>query len=86
MTDKQTEMAFLTETFDISAPKAAALVAETDGEAEALIAQRLAEEREQSPYGDAPVPTSPEEHSVPENGGLQKTVLNRKNEAGRAGP
>jgi hypothetical protein len=86
MIDKQNEVAFLADNFDLPAARAAKLVADSQEEAERLAAQQLADEASRDPYQDAPVPTSPEEREVPENGGLQKTVLRTDNERGRAGP
>ena len=86
MTDKKQEVAFLADEFDLSAKRAAALVADTADEAETLAADQMQKERDSDPYGDAPVPVSPEEREVEGNGGMQKCVLTTKNEASRTGP
>lgn len=86
MIDKQKEVAFLADNFELPAARAAKLVDASAEEADRLAAQQLKEEAGRDPYGHAPVPTSPEEHGIPENGGLQKTVLRSENERGRAGP
>lgn len=86
MIDKRGEVAFLADNFDIPPARAAALVASSEQEAEALAAAEIKREDERSHYGDVPVPAGPEEHEVPFNGGLQKTVLDTENERGRAGP
>lgn len=86
MIDKQKEVAFLSDNFDLPTARAAKLVAASPEEADRLAAQQLKGAAGRDPYRDAPVPTSPEEHEIPENGGLQKTVLRSENERGRAGP
>lgn len=86
MTDKQQDVAFLAETFDIPARKAANLVAANPEEAEALATAELKHERNSDPLEGVPVPASPEEHEVEGNGGMQKTVVHRNNEASRIGP
>ncbi|RYG57979.1 MAG: hypothetical protein EON56_01080 [Alphaproteobacteria bacterium] len=87
MSDKQAEVSFLVDMFNIPAAKAAAIIAEDETEVDELTAEQLKAERERDPFSeDALVPTSPEEHTVEDNGGLQKTVLRRQNETERAGP
>lgn len=87
MFDKQAEVSFLVDMFSIPAAKAAAVIAENENEADDLTAEQLKAERERDPFSeDALVPISPEEHTVEDNGGLQKTVLRQKNEAEQAGP
>lgn len=85
-TDKHDEVQFLAREFSISPLKAAALVADDEEEILQLAADEREREMEEDLLGDHPVPVSPEEHEVPGNGGLQKTVLRRRNERGRAGP
>jgi len=75
MQPKDDEVTFLAEDFGIPAAKAAALIADTEAEADDLAARQMARERQRDPYGNAPVPDSPEEHQVPDDGGLQKPVL-----------
>ncbi|MDV3249891.1 hypothetical protein DevBK_00965 [Devosia sp. BK] len=75
MQPKDEEVSFLAEDFGIPAAKAAALVADTEIEADALAARQIKRERSRGPYGNAPVPASPEEHQVSDDGGLQKPVL-----------
>jgi hypothetical protein len=86
MTEKKQDVAFLTEEFEMSPRRAAALVTDDPQQAEALAVEQLREERERDPYGDAPVPTSPEDGEVSANGGLQKTVIKTENKASRTGP
>lgn len=87
MIDKKAEVSFLVDNFDIPAAKAAAVVSTDDAEIMALTAQQLRQERDSDPFAaDAKVPLSPEDHVITDNGGMQKTVLRRKNDAGRAGP
>jgi hypothetical protein len=86
MIDKQEEVAFLSDSFDIPPRKAAELVAASAEEAEVLEKAQLEAERNRNPYGDVPVPKSPEEHEVTGNGGMQKTVLRRDNKASITGP
>lgn len=84
--DKQEEVSFLADEFKLSARRAAALIAETPEEAAALASQQLEDEQNRDPYGDAPIPHSPEDDEVEGNGGMQKTVLLRENKASRTGP
>ena len=86
MTDKKQEVAFLADEFELPAARAAAVIAESEDEAEVLTAAQLEQDREHDPYGESPVPASPEDKEVAFNGGLQKTVLKRANKAGRVGP
>lgn len=86
MTDKEKDVAFLADEFGLTARRAAALVSGTPEEANALAQAQLEAERNRDPYGDVPVPVSPEEHEVEGNGGLQKTVVRRPNKASRTGP
>jgi hypothetical protein len=83
---KSGEVQFLSSEFDISPLKAAALVAEDEEEVLRLAAEERERELAEDPLGDYPVPVSPEEHQIPDDGGLQKTVLRRRNDRGRAGP
>lgn len=86
MPNKKEEVAFLSDNFDIPPRRAAALVA-ADAEEEATLTRLQIEgERSRKPYSDVPIPASPEEHEVPNNGGLQKTVLMHPNKASRTGP
>ncbi|MBJ3783746.1 hypothetical protein [Devosia sediminis] len=82
--DKQDEVHFLAEEFDIAPVKAAALVTEDEDEALQLAAHE--HQRTEDPFGENPVPISPEERHVPGDGGMQKSVLRRRNDRGRAGP
>jgi len=75
MQSKDKDVTFLAEDFGIPAAKAAALVADTETEADDLAARQMARERQRDLYGNAPIPDSPEEHQVPDDGGLQKPVL-----------
>ena len=84
--DKQQEVHFLATQFDITPLKAAALVAAEEEEILRLAAEERERELAEDLLGDYPVPVSPEEREVPGNGGLQKTVLRRRNDRGRAGP
>jgi hypothetical protein len=85
MTDKLEDVQFLAEEFDIPAPRAAALVTSDEQEAERLAKQQRDHALEANPNDGEPVPLSPDEHDVPNDGGLQKEVLERDNERGRAG-
>ncbi|MBD8066109.1 hypothetical protein IC608_11565 [Devosia sp. PTR5] len=75
--EKQREVQFMSSEFGIPPYRAAALVASSEAEAAALATYELARQRNESAYGDVPLPESPEDHAVPENGGLQKTVIGR---------
>lgn len=75
MQAKDEEVSFLAEDFGIPAAKAAALVADSESEADDLAARQMARERHRDPYGNVPIPDSPEGHQVSDDGGLQKTVL-----------
>ncbi|QQR40171.1 hypothetical protein [Devosia rhizoryzae] len=86
MIDKKQEVAFLADEFKLSARRAAALIAGTPEEAGELTMEQLEAEKNRDPYGDVPVPVSPEEHEIEGNGGLQKTVVRRENKASRTGP
>lgn len=87
MTDKSKDVSFLVDNFDVPAAKAARVVSDDEAEIDALTAEELKKEREADPFNpEAKVPVSPEEHAVKDNAGLQKTVLRRNNEAGKAGP
>lgn len=84
--DKRDEVHFLAREFGILPLKAAALVAEEEEEVLRLAADERIRELAEDPLGDNPVPVSPEEHRIADDGGLQKTVLRRQNDRGRAGP
>ncbi len=77
MHPKDEDLAFLVDTFDIPAAKAATLISDTPQEADALAARYLERERHRDPYGDVPVPDALSEHEVENNAGLQKPVLDR---------
>lgn len=87
MTDKSDDVAFLVDNFDIPAVKAAEVVSDDEAEISELSAAQLKKERERDPLPpEAKVPVSPEEHTVKDNGGLQKPVLHRANHTEQAGP
>lgn len=87
MIDKSEDVSFLVENFDIPAAKAAEVVSSDETEISELTAVQLRKEREQDPFAPAAnVPVSPEEHTVKDNGGLQKTVLHHVNHAETTGP
>jgi hypothetical protein len=73
--DKSEEVAFLAEQFSLPPTRAAALVAEGEDETLELAALEVERQEHAGAYGDAPVPASPETDPVPNNGGLQKTVI-----------
>ena len=70
-------MEFLATEFDMPPTKAAALVSSDPDEIVALAARELERRRGETPYGEAPIPASSERHPIPNNGGLQKPVINR---------
>jgi hypothetical protein len=87
MIDKSEEVSFLVDNFGIPAVKAAEVVSDDETEIDQLSGAQLKKEREQDPFPpEAKVPVSPDEHTVKDNGGLQKTVLHRANQAEKAGP
>ena len=78
--NKSEEVRFLASEFAVQPTRAAALVADSEAEALALAAAEVKRQHNEDAYGDAPVPVSPEEHEIPENGGLQKTVIGKGQE------
>ncbi len=86
MQDKKAEVSFLAKEFDLPPVRAAALVTADEDEALRLAAQQRDSASKEDPLADKPTPVSPETHRIPDDGGLQKTVLNRQNDRGRAGP
>jgi hypothetical protein len=87
MIDKSEDVSFLVDNFGIPAVKAAEVVSDDEAEISELSAAQLRKERERDPFPpEAKVPVSPEEHTVKDNGGLQKPVLHRDNQSEKAGP
>lgn len=87
MTDKREEVSFLVDNFDVTTAKAAEVLSDDEAEISELSSAQLKKELERDPFPpDAKVPVSPEEHTVKDNGGLQKTVLHRAKRATKAGP
>ncbi|MBF0677942.1 MAG: hypothetical protein IR164_03250 [Devosia sp.] len=81
--DKKAEAHFLSDEFGTSAIKAAALVADTDAEAETLAAELLKEQQADDPLADAPVPDPQKDpqHVEPRIGDLEKPVQHRPSAA-----
>lgn len=86
MQDKEAEVSFLAKEFDLPPVRAASLVAADEDEALRLAAQQRDSQLEDDPLSGKPTPIPPETHRIPDDGGMQKSVHKRQNEAGRAGP
>lgn len=73
---KLDEVHFLADEFGIPAPRAAALVAEAEPEAEELAIEAIREERQRDPLAGVPVPGADKDREHIENdiGDLEKPV------------